>query len=158
VKKVVRRMFRKRRSTAQEVAERKRKAAQDPEVLSMGVVELMKRYELNYHSASEVRHTVMSEKINSGNAGDLIAVNEEKEHRRLRSRVMRAESRFPLIHRRLISEKNMSAIARDFQITRERARQIKQQFLELRGNRTIRDLLDEIEEECGGNNGHGRRK
>lgn len=146
--KTVRRVFRRTRATAQEIAQRIKKAKSDPNILGMGIVEAMRRYELNYASVIRVRNSVMEEKIVNGQAEDLLRINNSRELKRLRSRVLRAEHKFPLIHRRLVTEKNMSAIARDFNITRERVRQIKKQLEDFRGERTVHSVLDEIEEEC----------
>lgn len=150
----IRTLHRKRRASSVEIQRRIAQAEADPNILSMGVVESMRRYKLNYQNITQLRHRVMSRKISEGDGTELIAISEQKDRSRLRARVLRAENRYHLIHRRICTESNMSDIARDYSVSRERVRQIREQFNSLREimGASVNGVLDEIEEECGSNN------
>ena len=141
---------RKRRSLPSEVKERIREAIADPALSEMGVVESMRKHRLNYSNIMSARRAVLSHLIKSGKSGDLLRIQEARDSSRLRAKVMRAETSFPLIHRRLLTEKNKSHIAEDYEVTRQRVSQIYKQFNSLLRSSKLpqRKLLDIIEEEC----------
>lgn len=90
----------------------------------------------------------MEKKIRTGQSEDILQAQTEKDILRCRGRVIRAERRYPGIHRRILTEKYLAHIASDIGITRERVRQLQEQFNELIAftGRTPGDTVDEIEE------------
>ncbi len=149
--KKARRIIRRGRASPVEIQQRITDAENDPAILRIGVVEAMNKHKLNYQNIIAVRRSVLNQKILEGRGEELIDINTEKDRSRLHARLLRAEEKFPLIHRRVFSERNMSEVARNFGITRERVRQIRRQFEEYRQatGQTNGSLLDEIEESSG---------
>ncbi len=141
---------RRTRSTSAQVADRIQRAMDDPALLAIGVVDAMHKYNLNYEGIITARRQVMQTKLQNGQTEELMALGRQKDLAKLRNRVLRAETKFPRVHRRMIQEGNMSDIARDLGVSRERIRQLKKQFNDLLNSVSITEgnLLDEVESEC----------
>ena len=137
------------RATKSQIRERLAKAESDPNILSMGVVETMKRYRLNYTHVLKIRRALTEKKLRAGQTEEIIRIDRKKELTRLRGRVLRAETRYPMLHRRVLTDGNMAAVAASYGLTRERVRQLMDSFEELvlATARTKNSILDEIETE-----------
>ncbi len=80
--------------------------------------------------------------------GDVAAAQRRREHTRRLNRVVRAEAKYPLVHRKLSAGTSFGACADDYQLSRMRACQLKHEFDALvadRGNPTHESVLREVE-------------
>lgn len=138
------------RSPNSEIQNRIDEALNDPELLSLGVVEAMRRHKLSHARITDIRRLCMKNLLENGDGSKALSIIDAKQESRLRRRLVRAERRYPDVHRRILTEKNMSKIARDYSVTPECIIQFRNRFQDYVSvcGRTPEEVQGEIEEEA----------
>jgi len=124
-------------------------ATTDPNLLKYGVVEVMHKFHLSYPRAKKAMQSVYREKLQNGETESLNQIMEEKNADRLLQSLVRTETKYPHIFRRMFSgSRNMASTGRYFRMSREAVRQFKRNFIDYSHLTSIlpSKVLNEVEE------------
>ena len=118
--------------TAEASEQRVSEALNDPNILTMKLGDVMKKYHINYANAKRAVKTATLKAVKNSKSPEQVLhkVDVVKQVRRIRSHLLRAESNYPGILRMVINGDPMRTVGDYFGLRGERCRQIKKELIE----------------------------
>lgn len=148
------------RTSMSDVLSRMRNAETHPNILQMGIVDIMKTFDLTHLRALKVKENVIAGLVSNGETDVLRESFEKKHFSRVRKRIIRAEKKYKFVFRKLLSERNKSAVAQSYGFSREYARQLVKQFMDLHEHMRcpLGKILDDIETAAAHTDFHKKKR